>query len=1233
MSEEKNRFRFATYWSGRTPIMDTSYDVWQRIADEGRLPHHTRPYGGEDGKRSGEKTGPLWHTAPDMTQRPLPESPEGSPWISRQRIVRIRRDYNRWVADETLEDYALRFTARRARRWSGLRIANTALSAISFLALEAIGGTITVGYGFTNAVSAIFAVGLLIFLAGLPISLQAARAGVDIDLLTRGAGFGYIGSTITSLIYASFTFLFFALESVILASMLKICFGIPLYAAYLICSVVVIPVVVRGISAINRVQLWTQPLWLVLHCIPFIAIALNGRDILGLWVGFAGISPLSGMPGGHGFDWLGFGAAASIIMSLITQIGEQIDYLRFIPAETQERHRFRWTMTVLAGGAGWIFPGMLKMLAGSFLAVFAIHAGIPAMEAIQPAWMYRIAFGSLGLHPAAALFLAALFVFISQFKINVTNAYAGSIAWSNFFSRLTHAHPGRVVWLIFNIAIALALMELGVFQAIEATLHNYSSIAAAWMGALVSDLTINRALGLAPRQIEFKRAHLPDVNPVGVGAMLTAITVSLCAQAGWFGVAAGVFSPFLGFATAFAAAPVIAWVTGGKTYLARKPRRSWAHRQSLHCVVCENDFEPEDSAYCPAYGGAICSLCCSLDARCDDLCKKPETRLSVQWHRIRQWLTPTRLQPVLNSLGGRYCIVFAMLGGSTGLMLLGIYHQTVSGLTRTDPLLRSAFWQAWCVMLLISGIAAWLLVLALQSRHVAREESRRQTALLMNEIRAHRRTDAKLQKAKEAAESANLAKSRFVVGASHELRSPLNAILGYAQLMDGDETLPLRWQRAIGIMRRSGEHLAGLIEGLLDISKIEAGRIDVARDAVRLGDFLDQIVSMFRIQAEAKGIDFIFDRPETLPDQVYTDERRLRQILINLLSNAIKFTRYGRVTFRVRWRSQIADLDITDTGIGIDEQELERIFEPFHRTSGALHTSMPGIGLGLTITKLLVQILGGDITVQSKLGEGSTFHIRLMLSEVQQNTEAPAEALHPTSATIAATLRPGMTAIIADDDPVHRDMMSDILAPLGITAIQAVNGQACLELAEEQRRAGNVVALFLLDIQMPGLNGWEVARYLRETGFSEATILIISANSGAISGGSMAGDHHDGLLSKPVDISMLYAFLHQRLHLQTKPIVKNEPLPIIGATALPQEQGLTTLDTTQRDALRQLLAIGYMRGLRNKMEDIATTHPDTRPDIDRLRHLADQFDLNGLSALLDHTPAGSSPLLSDSNAP
>ncbi len=194
-----------------------------------------------------------------LTEPDFPPQPEAPP----QRVVKIRRDYNNWVASETMEDYALRYTPQRFRKWSEWRVANTAFGAASFLVLEAVGATLLVQYGFVNAFWAILVTGLVIFLAGLPISVYASRYGVDMDLLTRGAGFGYIGSTITSLIYATFTFIFFALEAAIMAYALELALDIPPAWGYLICALVVVPLVTHGVSVISRLQVWTQPLWLL----------------------------------------------------------------------------------------------------------------------------------------------------------------------------------------------------------------------------------------------------------------------------------------------------------------------------------------------------------------------------------------------------------------------------------------------------------------------------------------------------------------------------------------------------------------------------------------------------------------------------------------------------------------------------------------------------------------------------------------------------------------------------------------------------------------------------------------------------------------------------------------------------------------------------------------------------------------------------------------------------------
>ncbi|HRJ24530.1 MAG TPA: hybrid sensor histidine kinase/response regulator, partial [Thauera sp.] len=533
--------------------------------------------------------------------------------IASQRIIHIRREYNGWVANETLEDYALRYAPQTFRRWSFSRISNTALGAVSFLALEAIGATIAMNWGFINMMWSVGLVALVLFLTGLPIAYYAARYALDMDLLTRGAGFGYIGSTVTSLIYASFTFIFFAIEAAIMALALELWFDMPIMWAYLVSALIVIPFVTHGITWISRLQAWTQPVFVVLLLAPFFFVLVSDPALYATFTTFGGRH-------GNDFNLLAVGAGCAVAFALICQIGEQVDFLRFLPHPVPG-NRVRWWAAVVAAGPGWIIPGAVKMVGGAFLAFVALQSMIPPEKAVQPTQMYLAGFQHVIDDPRAAIMLTAIFVIICQVKINVTNAYAGSLAWSNFFSRLTHSHPGRVVWLIFNVLIALMLMMLGVFEALEHVLSVYANVAVAWIGAVVADLVINKPLGLSPRGIEFKRAHLYDVNPVGVGAMLAGSVLGIVAFGGSLGPFAQAFAPFISLLTAFALAPLIAWATRGRFYLARPREMRWQAAQPLRCVVCENHFESEDMAQCPAYGGAICSLCCTLDARCGDRCK------------------------------------------------------------------------------------------------------------------------------------------------------------------------------------------------------------------------------------------------------------------------------------------------------------------------------------------------------------------------------------------------------------------------------------------------------------------------------------------------------------------------------------------------------------------------------------------------------------------------------------
>jgi signal transduction histidine kinase/purine-cytosine permease-like protein/ActR/RegA family two-component response regulator len=1126
-----------------------------------------------------------------------------------QRVVKVRRDYNSWVARETMEDYALRFTPHSFRKWSELRVANTAFGAASFLVLEAVGATLLVQYGFLNAFWAILATGLIIFLAGLPISIYAARHGLDMDLLTRGAGFGYIGSTITSLIYASFTFIFFALEAAIMAYALELAFDVPPAWGYLICALVVVPLVTHGVTAISRLQVWTQPLWLVLLVVPYVYVLRQNPGALDGLVHYAGAE-------GRGAEFnLGlFGAAMTVGIALITQMGEQVDYLRFMPERTAANRR-RWWLGVLIGGPGWVVPGVLKMLGGALLAYLAISHSVPVDRAVDPNQMYLAAYEYVFPHPAWAVAATALLVVVSQLKINVTNAYAGSLAWSNFFARLTHSHPGRVVWVVFNTMIALMLMELDVFRALGEVLGLFSNIAISWIMAVVADLVVNKPLGLSPPGIEFKRAHLYDVNPVGVGAMGAASVLSIAAYLGVFGPMAQAFSALIALVTAFIASPAIAWATKGRFYIARQsPQGLFTRLQQ--CVICEREYEADDLAHCPAYLGSICSLCCSLDARCNDLCK-PEAKLSTQWAATLRAVLPRRAWPYIDTGLGHYVLLMAVVVPLLAGLFALLYHQELRLLGEAAaalaPALRLGFIKAFAALLLVSGIVAWWLVLTHKSRQVAQEESNRQTQAvheqtqaLRREIDSHRRTDLQLQQAKRSAELANQAKSRYITTVSHELRTPLNSILGYAQLLDEDASIPPHRQQAVSVIRRGGEHLLSLIEGTLDIARIEGGKLRLESQPMHLRDGVQQIVRMFELQAAGKGIAFSHELSQALPEVVRSDEKRLRQILINVLGNAVKFTQAGHVVFRAAYAREMATFEIEDTGPGIAPEEIEHVFEPFARGSDAGSAASGGTGLGLTISKMLVDLMGGEMTVHSTPQVGTLFRIRLFLP-------AARDAVAVQAPRIARIGYQGVRrrVLVVDNEEVDRALMVSVLEPLGFEIHQAASGDECLRLL----RSITPDAI-LMDLAMPGIDGWATIRAIRAQGSSSAPVAIVSGNAFDKDLDNDVGITPADFVLKPVRVHELLDWLGARLGLQW---VEATPVStaIAAAPAATAPADWVLPDAEALRALDELVRLGYFRGIVEKLDRIEAGHPACAGFVDHVRELVRKFQLEAVSRILE----------------
>ncbi|MDZ7592035.1 MAG: ATP-binding protein [Rubrivivax sp.] len=1151
-----------------------------------------------------------------------------------QRVIKVRRDYNAWVARETMEDYALRFTPRSFRKWSEWRVAHTALGgAASFLVLEAVGATLLLQFGFVNAFWAIVATGLVIFAAGLPISVYAAKYGLDMDLLTRGAGFGYIGSTITSLIYASFTFIFFALEAAIMAYALELAFDIPPAWGYLICALVVIPLVTHGVTAISALQVWTLPLWLVLLVLPYIYVFQAHPNLIADLRGYAGEDGQGGA-----FDPLLFGGALTVGVALITQMGEQVDYLRFMPEKTRA-NRWRWWAGVLVGGPGWVLPGVLKMLGGALLAYLALSLAVPADRVVDPNQMYLAAYETVFANYGWAVAATALLVVVSQLKINVTNAYAGSLAWSNFFARLTHSHPGRVVWMVFNTLIALMLMELEVFQAIGGVLGLYANIAISWIMAVVADLVVSKPLGLSPKGVEFKRAHLYDFNPVGVGAMGAASVLSIAAYLGVFGVAAQAFSAVIAMAVAFVAAPLIAWATKGRYYIARHADAApdagaylGTARRVRACVICERPYEGDDMASCPAYGGPICSLCCSLDARCHDLCKPAAARAPVQINAALRWLTPRGWWPQLDTGLGRYLLLMAVVAPALAALMLLLYraelHQLGDAAAAAEPALRSLLIKSYCALLLVGGVIGWWLVLTQMSRRVAQEESNRQTEALVAEVESHRRTDLELQRAKRAADAANQAKTRYISAVSHELRTPLNSILGYAQLLDEDSTLPAHRKQAVGVIRRGGEHLLGLIEGTLDIARIEAGKLALDPKPVRLREALRQIVQMFELQACAKGLRFEHD-VEAAPLWVRADERRLTQILINVLGNAVKFTAAGRVSFRAAHVRDMAVFEIEDTGPGIAPADIERIFEPFsrgaHAAAAAGSGGAGGTGLGLTIAKMLTDLMGGEMTVSSKPASdgatgGTLFRVRLFLPELQ------GARLAPLPAPRGAYAGPRRRLLVVDNEEVDRALLARRLEALGFEVLQAGSGLAALGLLHEQR-----VDAILMDLAMPGIDGWETIRTLRRQRLSEAPVAVVSANAFDKGLDNDAGITAADFITKPVRFEELLDWLGAKLALQwlaapERPAPGAPPPPAtLRAAALTAVPGGPVPSHEQLLSLQQVVELGYPRGVMRQLDEIAQSRPDCRAWLVPLRALAEAFEFDRMTPWIKDAIAHTHP--------
>jgi len=358
---------------------------------------------------------------------------------------------------------------------------------------------------------------------------------------------------------------------------------------------------------------------------------------------------------------------------------------------------------------------------------------------------------------------------------------------------------------------------------------------------------------------------------------------------------------------------------------------------------------------------------------------------------------------------------------------------------------------------------------------------------------------AELAVAKEKAEVANQTKSTFLANMSHELRTPLNAILGFSQLMTRSKTLPSEHIENVGIISRSGEHLLTLINNVLDLSKIEAGRTTLNETNFDLYRLLDDLEDMFRLKADDKGLQLIFERATGIPQYLQTDETKLRQVLINLLNNALKFTKQGGVSLRVgikNSQSLIANgkesaisheklaitFEIEDTGAGIAPEELDSLFEAFVQTKTGKE-SQEGTGLGLPISRSFVQLMGGEITVSSSVGKGSLFKFDILVSPVDAASIKTKQSIRQVIAL--EPNQPRYRILIVDDKWSNRQLLIKLLNPLGFELREASNGKEAVEIWDEWQPH-----LIWMDMRMPVMNGYEATKQIKATTKGQATAII-----------------------------------------------------------------------------------------------------------------------------------------------
>jgi len=482
-------------------------------------------------------------------------------------------------------------------------------------------------------------------------------------------------------------------------------------------------------------------------------------------------------------------------------------------------------------------------------------------------------------------------------------------------------------------------------------------------------------------------------------------------------------------------------------------------------------------------------------------------------------------------------------------------------------------------------------------------------------ISDRKHTEEALQQAKEAAEAANLAKSAFLANMSHELRTPLNGILGYAQLLKRDDSVKPRHREFASIIERSGQHLLAMINDILDLAKVEAGRLEIRPTKMRLLSLIEDVEGMISIKANNKGLRFQTIKEAHLPEFVEGDEHRLRQILLNLLGNAVKFTDRGGVTLRVgaasgarpkNGQSQesapVAAIffEIADTGIGIAPEDLAKLFTPFQQVGEAARKAQ-GTGLGLAISRNLAALMGGTLTVSSTFGGGSSFRFEVSLPLIAASGCQSSECRE-----IAGVCGATPTILVVDDVPENRQVLAELLTSWGCHVIDADNGQQALQ----QAIAAPPTAI-IADLRMPGMDGVELIQRLRQT--PECGNIPIIASSASVyqeyQQQSLAAGAQ-AFLPKPIDANALSELLSalgvaEWRYKQTSP-------PAVSADRIEELPPLSTLRI-----LSDLTNLGDILALREHLATLTNADSEPTPFVAEIQELARHFRIDRIRQMLD----------------